>query len=165
MEQQRVLAQFGEFALRSDDLDDILHKGCELVGRVLDTSLAKIMELLPGGGTFKARAGYGWRPGVVGQVTVTAEEHSPEGLTLKQGNVISNDREREERFEYHDFMKEHDVRAFANVVILGSRGRPPFGVLQVDSRRPRDFSQTDIDFLRTYANFLAAAIERLRVVD
>jgi two-component sensor histidine kinase len=165
LEQQRVLAEFGEFALKSEALDDILNKGCELVGRALETALAKIMELMPDGKTFKARAGYGWKPGVMGHVTVTADEDSPEGLTLKDGGVISNDREREERFEYHDFMKDHGVRAFANVLILSSNGRPPFGVLQVDSRRPRDFTQSDIDFLRSYANLLGSAIERLRILD
>jgi hypothetical protein len=68
LEQQRVLAEFGELALKTEALDDILNKGCELVGRALDTALAKVMELLPDGKTFKARAGYGWEPSVVGQV-------------------------------------------------------------------------------------------------
>jgi two-component sensor histidine kinase len=165
LEQQRVLAEFGELALKTEDLDDILNKGCELVGRALDTALAKVMELLPDGKTFKARAGYGWEPGVIGHVIVTAAENSPEGLTLKDGAVISNDIAQEDRFEYHDFMKEHGVQAFANVLILSSSGRRPFGVLQVDSKRPREFTQADIEFLRSYANLLGAAIERLRVVD
>ncbi|RDI60142.1 two-component sensor histidine kinase [Microvirga subterranea] len=159
------MAEFGEFALKGEDLDDILNKGCEFVGRALETSLAKIMELMPDGRTFKVRAGYGWGPGVIGQITVTAAENSPEGMTLKDGAVISNDREQEERFAYHDFMIEHGVRSFANVLIHGSGGRPPYGVLQVDSKRPRDFTQTDIEFLKTYANLLGSVVERLRVVD
>jgi two-component sensor histidine kinase len=165
LEQQRVLAEFGELALKTEALDDILNKGCELVGRALNTALAKVMELLPDSKTFKARAGYGWEPGVIGHVIVTAAENSPEGLTLKDGAVISNDIAKEERFEYHDFMKAHEVKAFVNVLILSSSGRPPFGVLQVDSKRPRGFTQADVEFLRSYANLFGAAIERLRVVD
>jgi hypothetical protein len=111
LEQQRVLAEFGELALKTEALDDILNKGCELVGRALNTALAKVMEFLPDGKTFKARAGFGWEPGVIGRVIVTAAENSPEGLTLKDGAVISNDAAEEERFEYHDFMKEHEVKA------------------------------------------------------
>jgi two-component sensor histidine kinase len=122
------------------------------------------MELLPDGRTFRVRAGVGWRPGIVGEVSVTAAENSPEGLTLKEGAVISKNSDEEDRFEYHDFMKEHGVKAFVNVLVLSSKGRPPFGVLQADSRRPRDFTQSDIEFLRSYANLLGAAIERLRVV-
>jgi two-component sensor histidine kinase len=165
LEQQRALAEFGDFALKSEALDDILNRACDLVGRALETELAKLMQLLPDGQTFAVRAGVGWRPGVVGEVTVTAAENSPEGLTLKDGAVISTNSDEEERFEYHDFMKEHGVKAFVNVLVLSSNGRPPFGVLQVDSRRPRDFTQSDVEFLRSYANLLGAAIERLRVVD
>jgi len=165
LEQQRVLAAFGDFALKSEVLDDILDTACMLVGGALDTELAKVMELLTDGKTFKVRAGVGWKPGVVRKVTVTAAENSPEGLTLKDGAVISNNIEQEVRFDYHDFMKDHGVRAFANVLILSSSGRQPFGVLQVDSRTPRGFTQSDVEFLRSYANLLGAAIERLRVVD
>ncbi len=165
LDQQRALAEFGDFALKAENLDDILNKACHLVGRALGTELAKVVELLPDGKAMKVRAGVGWKPGVVGEVVIAADEHSPEGLTLKEGAVISNDRETEERFEYHGFMMEHGVRAFVNVLILSSDGRPPFGVLQADSRQPRAFTQSDIDFLRGYANLLGAAIERLRVMD
>jgi two-component sensor histidine kinase len=165
LEQQRVLAEFGDIALKSENLTDILNTGCRLAGRALRTDLAKVMELLPDGKTFKVRAGVGWKPGVIGNVIVTAAEDSPEGLTLKDGAVISADVTEETRFEYHDFMKEHGVEAFVNVLILSSNRRPPFGVLQVDSRHPRNFRQSDVEFLRNYANLVGAAIERLRVVD
>ena len=165
LEQQRVLAEFGDLALKTEDLDDILDKACGLVGRALETDFAKVMELSPDGRTFKVRAGVGWKPGVVGVVSVTAVENSPEGLTLAQGSVISSNRQTERRFEYHDFMIDHGVKAFVNVLILSSKGRAAFGVLQVDSRNPRNFTQSDIEFLRSYANLLGAAIERLRAVD
>ena len=164
LEQQRVLAEFGAIALKTEDLDDILHRACELVGRALSTDLSKVMERQPDGQTLKVRAGVGWKPGIVGTVTVTAVENSPEGLTFKDGAVISANIATEERFQYHDFLIEHGVKAFVNVLILSSKQRPPFGVLQVDSRKPRGFTQPDIEFLRTYANLLGAAIERLRVV-
>src|SRR5215207_10073860 len=86
------------------------------------------------------RAGVGWKPGVVKHVVVSSEENSPEGLTLKDGAVISPDFRREQRFAYHDFLIDHGVQAFVNVLILGGKGRPPFGVLQVDSRSPRGFT-------------------------
>jgi len=165
LDQQRALAEFGDFALKSENLDDILNKACSLVGRALGTELSKVMELLPDGKTMKVRAGVGWKPGVVGGVVVPTGEDSPEGLTLQAGAVISNDRETEERFEYHGFMVEHGVRAFVNVLILSSKGRRPFGVLQADSQSPRDFRQPDIEFLRGYANLLGAVVERLRVME
>ena len=32
---QRVLAEFGDFALRCDDLDEVLHEACRLVADAL----------------------------------------------------------------------------------------------------------------------------------
>ena len=36
------------------------------------------------------------------------------------------------------------------------------GVLEAESRQPRDFNEDDVSFLQNYANLLAAAIERLQ---
>ena len=80
------------------------------------------------------------RDQALSDVTFTADDNVPEGLTLKDGAIISPDVKQETRFQYHNSMKEHGVQSFVNVLILSSRGRPPFSVLQVDSREPRDFT-------------------------
>ena len=54
LEQQRVLAEFGDLALKTEDLDDILDKACGLVGRALETDFAKVMELSPMAGLSKS---------------------------------------------------------------------------------------------------------------
>jgi C4-dicarboxylate-specific signal transduction histidine kinase len=54
--------------------------------------------------------------------------------------------------------------AVANVLIIGGKDRPPFGILQVDSREPRQFTDADMVFLRSYANLVAAAVDRLRTI-
>ena len=165
LRQQDTLAEFGELAVRSDDLDEILTEACRLIGDALGTDLAKVMELQEDGITLKARAGVGWQPGVIGVATGIASKSSSEGHALQTGKpVISTDIKTEERFDYPDFVKEAGVRALVNVVIIGAKDRPPYGVLQVDSRRPREFSDDDTKFLRSYANLIAAAVDRLRIV-
>jgi len=165
LRQQTVLARFGELALRSDNLDEILTEACRLVGEALGTDLAKVMELQADGTSLSVRAGVGWKPGVVGEVTLKATDDSSEGHALKTGEpMISPDIATETRFTYAPFLIAHGVRAVANVVIIGGQGRPPFGVLQIDSRTPRWFTDTDTAFLRSYANLLAAAVDRLRVI-
>src|SRR5215203_1494634 len=47
LDQERVLAEFGEFALRAEDLDGILNEACRLVGDALRTDLAKVADPLP----------------------------------------------------------------------------------------------------------------------
>ena len=165
LRQQTVLAKFGELALRSDDLGEILTEACRLVGDALGTDLAKVMELQEDGQSLLVRAGIGWKPGIVGELTLKATAKSSEGHALKTGEpMISPDIEAETRFSYPPFLLENGVKAVANVVIIGGQGRPPFGILQIDSRKPRQFTESDTAFLRGYANLLAAAVDRLRVI-
>ncbi|MEC5406098.1 ATP-binding protein [Paraburkholderia sp. MPAMCS5] len=164
LNQQAILARFGEFSLRSDNLDEILTEACRLVAEALQTDMAKVMELHDDRITLLVRAGAGWPPGVGGHATARAERGSSEGYALQTGQpVISRDIATEKRFRYSQFIVDAGVKAMINVVILGAKGRSAYGVLQVDSRTPRDFSETDTAFLRSYANLLAAAVERLRI--
>jgi len=166
LRQQEVLARFGELALRSESLDEILTEGCRLVSEALGTDLAKVMELREDGVTLLVRAGVGWADGVVGEVTVKAVKGSSEGYALNTGfPVVSDDISTETRFEYADFIKENGVKAIVNVIILGAEDRPPFGILQVDSRTPQHFGEGDVRFLRGYANLIAAAVDRIRVSE
>ena len=97
--------------------------------------------------------------------TIKATDNNSEGLALKTWEpMISPDIATETRFKYPPFLTENGVRAVANVVIIGGKGKPPFGILQVDSRKPRQFTENDTAFLRSYANLLAATVDRLRVL-
>jgi len=166
LRQQTILAKFGELALKSHDLGEILTEACRFVGDALGTDLAKIVKLQDDGHTLLVRAGVGWKPGVVGKVTIQAGDDTSEGLALKTGEpMISPDIGKETRFTYPPFLTENGVRAVANVVIIGGKDRPPFGILQVDSREPRQFTGEDTVFLRSYANLVAAAVDRLRVME
>jgi len=165
LQRQAVLARFGELALQSDSLDDILTEACHLIGQALGTQLAKVMELQPDGETLLVRAGVGWKPGVVGEVTIKAAEASPESHALRtEEPVTSADIDTEARFQYPPFLTDHGVKAVAIVIIIGSKDGPPFGLLQIDSREPRQFTGDETAFLRGYANLLAGAVQRLRVI-
>jgi two-component sensor histidine kinase/putative methionine-R-sulfoxide reductase with GAF domain len=163
LRQQTALARFGEFALKSNDLDEILTEACRLVGEALGTDLAKVVELQRDGETLLVRAGVGWKPGVVGHVRLKVGDGTSEGHALTAGApVISPNIDEEDRFEYAPFLKDNGIKAIVNVLIIGDDSRPPFGILQVDSRERREFADRDITFLRGYANLLAAAVARLR---
>ena len=158
-----ALGKFGELALRSDDLDGILTEACHLVAKALGTDLAKVLELQENGEVLLVRAGIGWKPGVVGVMTVSATGDTSEAIVLQTGEpMISPNVETETRFTYPQFLIDNGVKALANVAIIGGQNRRPFGILQVDSRKPREFSKNDSNFLRSYANLLAAAVDRLR---
>jgi two-component sensor histidine kinase len=161
-----VLARFGELALNSASLDEILTEACRLVAEALGTGMAKVIELQGDGQTLVVRAGVGWKPGVVGHTTWQLDDAPSEGHALRLGEpVVSPDRARETRFEYASFLKDNGVQAFVNVPIIGGRGKSPFGILEVDSTTPHDFAESDILFLRSYANLLAASVSRIQAHD
>lgn len=158
---QKVLADFGELALRSDDLDEVLAAACRLVGNALETDRAKILEIEADGKQLLVRAGVGWRPGIVGERRLPMSERSSETYSINAGKpVISQDIKKEERFEFADFLKEHGIVSLVNVPIFLPGGKP-YGLLQVDSRERRQFNEQDIEFLRTYAMILGPVIDRL----
>jgi two-component sensor histidine kinase len=160
--QQQALAEFGLEAFRSSDLEAILQRACELVTEALDVKLGKVLEVLPGGDRLLVRAGIGWKPGVVGVVTLGADDDSPAGYALQTAApVYSADTATETRFRIPPVLVGHSVSSMINVIIAGEGA--PFGVLEVDATRPRSFDQHDIAFMMNCANLLAAAIDRQKV--
>jgi two-component sensor histidine kinase len=158
--QVSTLAKFGGSALRTDHIDDLLQEATRLVSDAIDVELVKVLELLPDGENLLVRAGVNWNPGVVGHATIPAQAGSSAGHALKTNEpVITEDVDTEDRFDIPKLLFDHGVKSTVNVVIRGEDG--PFGVLEVDSRRHREFAQDDIDFLQNYANLLASAIDRV----
>lgn len=158
---QKVLADFGDLALRSESLQEVLTEACRLVGEALGMDLAKILEIERGGQCLLVKAGVGWGPGIVGEMRLPMGERSSETYSIRVARpVITQDVAKEGRFDIPDFMKGHGVVALVNVPIFLPGGQP-YGLLQVDSRTPRDFTEEDTEFLRTYATILGPVIDRL----
>ncbi|SDY92288.1 sensor histidine kinase [Citreimonas salinaria] len=157
---QKMLADFGHFALRSDDLDEVLHEACRLVSDALDTDLAKILEIEEGGKAALVKAGVGWQEEITGK-RLPFSDRSSETYALKHGEpVVSRNVREETRFEFADFLIDNGVVSLVNVPIFLPAGKA-YGLLQVDSREQRDFGDDDIEFLRTYAIILGPVVDRL----
>jgi PAS domain S-box-containing protein len=165
LKQQQALADFGEFALRSQNLDEVLTEACRLVAEALGMGRAKVLEIEQERQCLFVRAGVGWQSDVVGRLLLPMREHSSETFSIKAGKpVISQDISKEERFDVPDFMKNAGIVALVNVPIFVPGGQA-YGLLEVDSREPHDFGQEDIEFLRTYSTILGPVIDRLHKVQ
>ena len=88
LRQQAALAEFGAHALRTSDLDALLHRASLLVAGGLEIERAKVLELVPGQDRLLVRAGVGWGEGVVGIATIGADDRSPAGYALKTGQPV-----------------------------------------------------------------------------
>lgn len=127
----------------------------------LGAGLAKVIEIERQSDTGLVRR----KPGIVGQERISLTERSSEAYAIRNTEpVITNDISEEDRFEFPPFLFEHGVIALVNVPIY-LPGRIPYGILQVDARRPREFDQEDIEFLKTYAMVLGPVIDRLQLAQ
>ncbi|KRW68306.1 hypothetical protein AO735_19445 [Pseudomonas sp. TTU2014-096BSC] len=163
LRQRTVLAQFGELALFSQSMDEVLNEACRLVSEALETPLAKFVEFSKDRHAVLLRSGVGWQPGLVGQLRLDVVEGSAEEYSLRQNTpVVSPDRATETRFRYNELLLAHGVEAFVNVLVKSPDETSPVGIFEVDSTEPRAFSDSDVDFLHGYANLLAGAIARIQ---
>ncbi|RDI72211.1 PAS domain-containing protein [Halopelagius longus] len=156
--QQEVVAELGQQALETDDLDQLMHDASAAVAETLDNEYAKVLELLPGGDEVFLRQGVGWREGLVGSATVPTDRDSQAGYTLlSEAPVVVDDLRTEERFSGPELLTSHGVVSGISVVI-GSVAEP-WGVLGTHTTAEREFSPHDAHFVKSVANVLASAIE------
>ncbi|WP_436343149.1 ATP-binding protein [Natronorubrum sp. FCH18a] len=156
--QQEVVAELGQQALETDDLDQLMHDAAAAVAETLDNEYAKVLELLPDGDEVLLRQGVGWRDGLVGSATVPTDVDSQAGYTLlSEEPIIVDDLRTEERFSGPELLISHDVVSGISVVI-GSI-EDPWGVLGTHTTEYCEFTQHDANFVQSVANVLGSAIE------
>ncbi len=160
LRQQELVAGFGRFALRQDELQPVLDEACRIAARGLETSFAKVLEHLPAEGALLIRAGVGWRPGVVGHVRIDSDSGTAPGYAFQTGQPVISDHLYEKvRFRTPPVLTEHGIRRSINVII-GERDHQPFGVLEADSSDRARFVVPDVAFLEALATTLAVVVDR-----
>jgi PAS domain S-box-containing protein len=163
-EQQALVADLGQRALASDDLQSLLDDAVRLVAATLGVELTKVAELTADGEELLMRAGLGWRKGMVGSEAEPVGDGSQAGYAIARGEaVVTEDLAAEERFDLSPVVREHRAASAASVVIDSRDG--PFGVLGALSTRRRAFSPSDVSFMQAVANVIATAVERLRAEE
>jgi two-component sensor histidine kinase len=162
LRQQSLLGEFGRAALQTRDFEQILQRATELCSQGLEARFAKVLEYLPDEKRLLVRAGVGWAPGTVDNISLGADIESPAGYAYHTGAaVISNHLQEETRFRTPQLLADHGVRRAINVLIeRGGEGKTFFGVLEVDSPDPGQFDEADAHFLAGFAGLLGIAIER-----
>jgi len=157
--QQAVISSLGLEALTGMKLHPLFQRAAELVAEALGVEFCKVLELQPGNKVLLLKAGVGWKKGLVGYATVGTELESQAGFTLKSNHpVIVEDLRSETRFSGPLLLRDHGVVSGMSVVIQGTE--QPWGVFGVHTRKPRIFTEDDINFIQAIANFMALAISR-----
>jgi len=156
--QQRLIAEFGQQAFASTDLEDVLSRAVELVSVTLKADYCNVLELEPDGKQLVIKAASGWPGEFKGRRTVPVRPGSRVELVLSRREpLVIEDLGADPRFLDSPLLKV-GVRSGIQVPILGSAG--PFGILSAHAREARRFTSEDVSFLQSVANILAVAIER-----
>jgi PAS domain S-box-containing protein len=157
--QQAAVANLGQRVLSGVALPALLNEAAQRIVEILDIEYCQILELMPTEDVLLLRAGVGWQSELVGETKVSAEPKFQTGYTLLSSEpVIVEDMSTEKRFSASPLLADYNIVSGMSVIIDGQQW--PFGVLGAHSRRRRNFTQDDVNFLQATANVLAQAIER-----
>ena len=162
LRQQAVVAELGQKALASQDLQALMDDAARKVAQMLGVDYCQVLEYDAHTQTLLMRAGVGWKDGSVGSARDAIGEASQAGFTLQMTEpVIVQDWRNETRFQAPQLLGEHRVISGMSIVIPGDPH--PFGVFAVHTKSQRDFTKKDVNFLRNVVNILAASIERQKI--
>jgi putative methionine-R-sulfoxide reductase with GAF domain len=162
--QQAEVARFGQLALEGTDIDELGQEASRILTEVLEIDYGGVMKLDPSGEELLLVAADGLPKELVGAARIPAGYRSQSGYALATGmSIVVNDWDQESRFQQSELQRTQGMKSAATILIKG-KGQP-FGVIGAGSRRQREFTQGDVDFMQALANVLANAIERLRAEE
>jgi two-component sensor histidine kinase len=155
----RILIELGRLAGETADLDRFLDNAVVQIGRAVEIDHVKVMRYRPRLSDLVIAAGTGWKEGVVRSATLPADLVSPPGHAFRTAEpVVIADCRDAPGFVISDVLKLHGIVSLANVPVLIEGAA--WGVLEVDSTTPRDFSQDTVEFLTAAAALVGAFVRR-----
>ncbi len=160
LKMQKAISELSQEALSFVNIYAFLQQAAHHLQSYLDVEFIKILELSPDGNELLLRAGVGWNRGVENHSTIVETgTHSQSGYTLlSKKPVIVRDLRKEKRFSGPNLLTQHNVRSGMSVILYGNYGI--FGILGAHTKKIRDFTHEDIEYLQSIANIISLAIQR-----
>ncbi|HTF14666.1 MAG TPA: EAL domain-containing protein [Burkholderiales bacterium] len=155
---QRLIAEFGQQAFASSDVEDVLSRAVELVTVALAADYCNVLELDASAKQLLIKAASGWPSEMMARRTVPIRPGGRlEFVLSRREPLIIDDLAKDGRFSDSPLVRL-GVRSGIQVPIFGTAGT--FGILSAHTRTERHFGQDEASFLQSVANILAVAIER-----
>ena len=153
----RILVDIGRLAGENADLTRFLDQAVVQIARAVEIHHVKVLKYRPRSSDLLLIAGVGWKEGAVRSATLSADLRSPPGRAFQTAEpvTIKNFSEQEE-YVRSDLLKEHGIVSVSNVPVLTNGAA--WGVLEVDSTAPRDFTEDTTDFLTAAAALIGTVL-------
>jgi two-component sensor histidine kinase/putative methionine-R-sulfoxide reductase with GAF domain len=157
LDYQRALATFTRIAAESETVQGLLQNTTAQVSRVTHIRHVKVLRYRPDRGDLLIEAGVGWKPGVVGHVTIASDHSSPPGRSMQTGApVVIEDLPNDPEYRCPEVLREHGIISVINVPVFVSGKH--WGVLEVDSMEKTSFDDYDTYSLSIFANILGLSL-------
>ena len=157
--QQEAVAVFGQYALETRDLDNLISNAAAMITSGLDMEHSAVFRMTEDGDQLLLVAGVGWPKDAVGRARIGVEPGSPArwAIDSPQPVIQADVRLRATRSE-PSFGESHGLASSIEVAVPTSRG--PFGLIGAYRPQALAFSREDANFMKAIANALGAAIDR-----
>lgn len=155
----RILCDLGRLSGNSTELQAFLNQAVGQVARATGIQHVKILRYRPETADLLVVAGTGWKPGVVGTATLSADLRSAPGRAFQIGEAVSiRNFDEQDEYDISPLLKEHGIISLANAPVL--IGGTAWGVVEVDSTTPRDFGPDACDFLTAAGALIGTCVRR-----
>jgi len=158
---QAVFARIGELAVSEVPVQSIMNEAVQLTAEALRVELCKILIPRDSQEFLYLVAGFGWRPGLIGSLTVEGGTHSQAGYAIRERRpVVVRDLGIETRFTPSKLLSDHHVIAGMSVPMMVQDR--VYGVMGAHCKTVRDFTEQEQEFLLSVGNVIATVLERWR---
>lgn len=159
----RTIEDISELILHSHDLRETLRNIVNLVARRMQSDVCSIYLLEKDGETLTLYATKGLSRSSVGKVRMNTSEGLT-GLVVEQRGVVAiENAPSHPRYKYFRETKEERFHSFLGLPLF-EHGSPA-GVIVVQTREPRSFTQTEVSTLTTIANQISSIIINARLLE
>ena len=160
----RILVELGKLSGKQLDTERFLAQTVVHIARAIEIGHVKILQYRPETADLLLVAGLGWKEGVVGVATLSADFRSPPGRAYQTGEPITiSNLSQQSEYTVSDLLVRHGIVSLCNVPILVDGAA--WGVAEVDSTTIRDFSEDTTDFLTAAGAMIGAHIKSTRKTD
>jgi two-component sensor histidine kinase len=157
----RIFIDLGRVASESVDEEGFLDQVVVQVARAVEIDHVKVLRYRRREADLLIAAGFGWKEGIVRSATLSADLRSPPGRSFQTAQpVVIKNFQAQDDFVHSGLLQDHGIVSLVNVPVLIEGAA--WGVLEVDSTRPRDFSQDTIEFLTATAALIGAFLQSHR---
>ncbi|WP_065754336.1 sensor histidine kinase [Bradyrhizobium paxllaeri] len=155
----RILVDIARLVGENADLNRFLDQAVVQIARAVEITHVKVLQYRPRTSDLLVVAGIGWKEGVVRTATLSADLRSPPGRAFQTAEPVNiKNLNEQDEYVHSNFLKEHGIISLTNVPVRIDGAA--WGVLEVDSTTPRDFSEDTTDFLTAAAALIGTFVLR-----